>query len=263
MNLVDKRRVRAAFSRAAAAYDGGAALQREVQRRVLAAALAALPAPARALDVGAGTGALVAALREAQPACRVAAVDLASGMAAAARARTPSAAVAAADAEALPFGPARFDLYLSTSTLQWLPRLAPAFAEARRVLAPGGVLAVALFGADTLHELRSSWRAAAGRGATPTHRFATRDEVAAALLAEGFEGAEVTETRVVERHPDARSVLRGLKAIGATNAVPGERGLGGRAATLALLRAYEERHPALEGGVTATWHVVYALATRR
>ena len=36
MNLVDKRRVSAAFSRSAAAYDGRACVQRHVQDRVVA-----------------------------------------------------------------------------------------------------------------------------------------------------------------------------------------------------------------------------------
>jgi malonyl-CoA O-methyltransferase len=164
VNRVDKARVRRSFSRSAAAYDGHAAVQRTVQDRMLAAIAEIAAGPRRVLDVGSGTGALLARLAAARPALRTAAIDLAPGMAAATRARLPAALVAAADADALPFRDGAFDLVLSTSTLQWLPRLEPAFAEARRVLAPGGVLAVALFGARTLHELRDAWRAAAGAG---------------------------------------------------------------------------------------------------
>lgn len=262
MNRVDKRRVRAAFSRSAAAYDARASMQREVQDRVLALVAEAAPDARRVLDVGAGTGALLARLAAARPGLRAAAVDLAPGMAAAARARLPGAAVAAGDAEALPFRDGRFDLFLSTSAFQWLPRLEPAFAEARRVLAPGGVLAVALFGARTLHELRGAWREAAGPGpGERTHRFFDRDEVEAALRAAGLRVGAVVEEERRERHPDARAVLRALKEIGATAAVPGARGLGGRRATLELLRLYEARHGG-PGGVPATWHVVYALALR-
>ena len=71
----------------------------------------------------------------------------------------------------------------------------------------------------------------------------------------------VTEEELVERHPDPRDVLRLLKEIGASSAVPGPRGLGGRRATLAMLREYERRH-AGPGGVAATWHVVYAVGRR-
>jgi malonyl-CoA O-methyltransferase len=262
VNLVDKRRVRAAFSRSADRYDARAAVQRIVQERTLAILAEAAPAARRALDVGAGTGALLARLADARPELATAGIDLAPGMAAAAARRLGRATVAAADAEALPFRDGSFDLVVSTSTFQWLPRLEPALSEARRVLAPGGVLAFALFGARTLHELKEAWRAAAGpANAERTHRFPSADEVRAALAAAGLRARTVTEEEHVELHPDARAVIRGLKELGASNAVPGARGLGGRGATVEMLRRYEQRHGSPEG-VPATWHVVYAVAER-
>jgi malonyl-CoA O-methyltransferase len=259
---VDKRRVRAAFSRSAARYDARAAVQRAVQDRMLRLLAEAAPAARRALDVGAGTGALLERLAAARPGLVAAAVDLAPGMAGAAHARLPRALVAAGDAEALPFRAGAFDLVISTSTLQWLTRLEPAFAEARRVLAPGGVLAVALFGARTLGELKDAWRAAAGDDHPErTHRFFSRDEVERALAGAGLERVAAFEEDLVERHPDARAVLRSLKEIGARGAVPGARGLGGRTATLEALRIYEARHGGPQG-VPVTWHVVHAIARR-
>lgn len=261
MNPVDKRRVRAAFSRSAAAYDGRAVVQRAVQDRVLQLFSEAAPGARRVLDVGAGTGALLARLAAARPGLAAAAVDLAPGMAAAARARLPSAAVAAGDAEALPFRDGCFDAVLSTSTLQWLPRLEPALAEARRILAPDGALVIALFAERTLRELKESWAAASGPAGARTHRFFSRDEVAAAIAAAGLRPRSVFDEELCEHHPDARAVLRSLKEIGATSAVPGARGLGGRGATLEMIRRYEAGHRDARG-VRATWHVVYAVASR-
>lgn len=257
MNLVDKRRVRAAFSRSATAYDARAHVQRAVQERVLALVAEAAPAARRALDVGAGTGALLARLAAARPGLAVAAVDLAPGMAAVARRRVPGAAVAAGDAEALPHRTGAFDLVVSTSTFQWLPRLEPALAEVRRVLAPGGVLVLSLFGARTLWELRDAHAAAGGAG--PTHTFFTAAEVAAGLAAAGLEAGAVEEEELVEHHADARALLRSLKELGAGRAVPGDGGLAGRRATLELLRRYDARHREA-AGVRATWHVVHAVA---
>ena len=57
-------------------------------------------------------------------------------------------------------------------------------------------------------------------------------------------------------------MLRSLKDVGASSAVPGRAGLGGRGATLEALRLYEERH-AGPAGVPATYHVLYAVAVRR
>lgn len=261
MNRVDKRRVRASFSRSACAYDARATVQRRVRERVLALLAEAAPRPRRALDVGAGTGALLARLAESRPAL-AAAVDLAPGMCVAARAAAPGALVAAADAEALPFRAGTFDLYVSTSTFQWLPRLGPAVAEAHRVLVPGGVACLALFGARTLVELRDAWRAAAGAAASDrTHAFLGKEDVARALAAAGFQGRSVFEEDLVEWHEDARAVLRALKDVGAASAVPGRAGLGGRARTLEMLRRYDEAH-AGPAGVPATYHVVYAVAVR-
>lgn len=261
-NRVDKRRVRAAFSRSAGAYEGRATVQRRVRERVLSLVDEAAPRARRALDVGAGTGALLARLAADRPGLRAAAVDLAPGMCAAVRAAAPGALVTAADAEALPFRAGAFDLFVSTSTFQWLPRLEPAFAEARRVLAPGGALVVALFGERTLVELREAWCAAAPAGAPDrTHAFATAAEVTAALDEAGLAGATVFEEELVEWHEDARAVLRALKAVGASSAVPERAGLGGRARTLEMLRRYDEAHAGPEG-VPATYQVVYAVARR-
>lgn len=266
MNRVDKRRVRAAFSRSAGAYDAHAEVQVRVRERTLALMADVTPPSGRVLDVGAGTGALLGRLASERPSLRAAAVDLAPGMCARARVAAPGAALAAADAEALPFGAGLFDVVVSTSTLQWLPRLAPALAEMRRVLAPGGAVCVALFGERTLHELRDAWRAAAApRGqeqdapAARTHRFASRAALEGALAEAGLEPGAVIEEELVEWHTDARAVLRALKALGASSAVPGRSGLGGRRVTLELLRRYDEAH-AGPSGVPATYHVLYALA---
>lgn len=261
LNPVDKRRVGAAFSRSAGAYDARAEVQRVVQDRVLALLDVAAPGARRVLDVGAGTGALLARLLAARPGLSACAVDLAPGMCGTARVAAPGAAVSAADAEALPFRDGAFDLVVTTSTLQWLPRVSPALEEARRVLAPGGVLCVALFGARTLFELREAWREAGGERALGTHRFLAREELAAALAAAGLAVEETRDEELVERHPDARAVLRALKAVGASNAVPGREGLGGRRATLETIRRYEARHGGPDG-VPATYHVLYGIARR-
>lgn len=262
MNRVDKARVRAAFSRGAAAYDARAEVQPAVRARVLALAAEAAPDARAALDVGCGTGRLLADLLAARPGLAAAGVDLAPGMCAAARAAAPAAAVVAGDAEALPVRSATFDLVLSTSTFQWLPRLEPALAECARALRPGGRLVLALFAERTLHELKGAWRAAAaGRLPDRTHRFVTLGEVGAALRAAGLAPVRLLEEERVEHHPDARAVLRSLKAIGAQGAAPEARGLAGRAVTLEMLRRYEAAHRAA-GGVPATWHVVYAVASR-
>jgi malonyl-CoA O-methyltransferase len=224
---------------------------------------AAAPAPRTALDVGAGTGSVLEALLARDPRLVAAGVDLAHGMVRAARGRSGPRHVVG-DAEALPFRSGSFDLVASASAYQWMEDLRPAFAEARRVLAAGGSFACALFGGETLAELREAWRCAAPPGQSGdrdrTHAFFSRAEVANALEAAGFTSATVDVERTVEHHPDLAALLRALKRIGAGNAAPGAArgGLAERRLLLRAAEAYERRRDAR--GLPATWDVVYVTA---
>lgn len=264
MNPVDKTRVQAAFSRRAASYDARALAQSGARERVAALLEDHAPHARRILDVGAGTGALAARLTGASPGRRITLVDLAPGMCAAARSVVPRAHVVRADAEALPFREGGFEAVVSSSAFQWLSRLEPALREARRVMAPGGTIVLALFAERTLRELRESWLAVAGAAAAGRmHAFFRRDEIERAVVSAGLEPAIVEEEEIVERHADARAVLRAIRDVGAGNAVPRSEtaGLGGRRVTLALLDRYDGDHGG-PGGVPATYHVVYAVARR-
>jgi SAM-dependent methyltransferase len=98
----------------------------------------------RVLDVGCGTGALAAALTE-EAHARVWGVEPSDEMRAVARSRLPrGAGLKAGRAEQLPFRDAWFDgvVYSLVVHLVDRPR---AFAEARRVLVPGGRVVVSSF----------------------------------------------------------------------------------------------------------------------
>ncbi len=270
MNSVDKTRVRRAFSRRAAEYDAHAVVQRRAADRLLEIALPGTPVPRSILDVGAGTGALLARLAQVFPRATLAGVDLAAGMALAARRRSVRAHLGVGDAEALPFGAAAFDLVLSTSTLQWLPRLERAFAEASRVLVPGGTVAVSFFGGETLRELRGAWREALPAGACDrSHCFHGERDVAAALAEAGLAADVLTSERVVEHHAHPIALLHSLKHMGAGNAFAATdregcsppRGLGARGTLERMAHVYRLHHGGPEG-VPATWDIVYAVARK-
>jgi malonyl-CoA O-methyltransferase len=265
---VDKIRVRRAFSRGAAEYDAHAVVQRRAMDRLLELALPAVPVPRRVLDVGAGTGTLLARIAAIFPGALLAGVDLAAGMARTAQRRSAHAHFSVGDAEGLPFSTGAFDLVLSSSTLQWLPRLEPALAEARRVLSPGGVVAIALFGGATLHELHGAWREALPGGAPDRcHHFHGERDVAAALGGAGLAADTLTSERIVEHHAHPLALLHALKRIGAGNAAAetGQAGspcgLGARGTLERMARVYQARHGGPDG-VAATWDVLYAVAHR-
>jgi ubiquinone/menaquinone biosynthesis C-methylase UbiE len=101
------------------------------------AALAAVdPVPARALDLGTGTGQGAFAIARRFPGTEVVGVDLADAMLAEARRKTPAELVERVefengDASSLPFPDASFDLVAHANMI-------PFFDELARVLAPGG-----------------------------------------------------------------------------------------------------------------------------
>ena len=99
-------------------------------------------APQRVLEVAAGTGVVTRAMRERLPAATaIVATDLNPAMLeTAARIGTAGAVEwRQADAMALPFDDGSFDAVVCQFGVMFFPDKAKAFAEARRVLRPGGV----------------------------------------------------------------------------------------------------------------------------
>jgi SAM-dependent methyltransferase len=99
--------------------------------------------PARALDLGTGTGKAARLVARRFPEAEVTAVDLSPGMVAEARRLLPPelagrVRLEVADASALPYGNGAFDLVI-------LLNMIPFFSELARVTAPGGTLVVASF----------------------------------------------------------------------------------------------------------------------
>jgi SAM-dependent methyltransferase len=100
---------------------------------------AGLATGASTLDLAAGTGALTAPLAEAGLA--VTAVEPSAGMRAVLAERAPGVETVVARAEELPFADGAFELITVGNAWHWFDP-ATAHAEIRRVLAPGGTLAV-------------------------------------------------------------------------------------------------------------------------
>jgi malonyl-CoA O-methyltransferase len=126
----------------------------------------------------------------------------------------------AGDLEHLPLAAASIDLYWSSLAVQWcdLPR---ALAEARRVIADGGALALASLGPATFHELRSAF---AGVDAhRHTLSFHAPEELRNLAMAAGFVAVDVQNHTEIAYYPDFKSLLRAVKALGANQLGAGRR----------------------------------------
>ncbi|MGB8650510.1 MAG: class I SAM-dependent methyltransferase [Mycobacteriales bacterium] len=105
----------------------------------VAARTAAL-SPQRVLELAAGTGIATAALVRALPAARITATDLNPAMVSWAASRVEGATWQQADAQRLDLPDASFDVVVSQFGVMFFPDKPAAFAEAGRVLVPGGTL---------------------------------------------------------------------------------------------------------------------------
>ena len=273
----DPRAVRRHFARAAATYDNAAVLQKEVGSRMAERLDVVKLAPASVLDAGCGTGDAQAELAARFPEAWRVAVDAALPMLAVAKSKAgrrqsalarifstftgggagSGAGFVCGDIAALPFAASAFDLVWSNLTLQWMSDLAASLAEINRVLRVGGLVMFSTFGPDTLKELRAAF-SGVDRYAH-VGRFTDMHDIGDMLVHAGFADPVMDMELVTLTYPEARAMMRDLKAIGATNATRARpRALMGR-------RRWERALAALEtirrdGRIPATFEVIYGHA---
>ncbi len=261
-SMFDPRHVRRAFSRAASSYDAAAALQREVQKRLLES-LDYLDdrAPQVVLDVGSGPAHASAAMKKRWPRSQVIALDLAEPMLREAKKQAgwwrPFSRVCA-DAQALPLQDQSVDVIFCNLCLQWVDDLPAVFSGFRRVLKPGGLLLCSTFGPDTLFELNEAF--AAADDIPHVSRFPAIAQFGDALMMAGFRDPVLDRDLFTLTYDDLPALMRELRAIGATNAMRSRRHtLTGRGRFAAAQAAYEPLRRA-DGKLPSSWEVIYAHA---
>lgn len=262
---VDKHQLRRSFEKAAASYDAAAVLQHEVCRRMLSRLDYVRHEPAAILDAGTGTGNVIAALRSRYPRASIYALDIALAMVRRAQARVPwwrrlaggGVLPICGDLERLPLRAGAVAMVWSNLALQWVDEPQRAFAELRRVIAPGGLLMFSTFGPDTLKELRQAYQAADRYN--HVNRFVDMHDLGDMLLHAGFAEPVMDMEYITLTYADVRALMRDLKAIGAHNVTAGRRhGMTARAILEAVERSYETMRR--EGRLPATFEVVYGHA---
>lgn len=253
-------------------YDQHASVQKRIVSRLdQLVATHQQGTPAQVLDIGCGTGAMLATLQERYPQARLCGLDLAFNMAKQSELRLAgNALLVNGAAEQLPFRARVFDLIVSASTLQWVERLDVFFEECQRVLRDDGLLCLAFFGGRTLWELQESYREAVTRhfGAHDVridrlHRFREVEEVQRLISRFGYSQVLISKETEMEYHADVSDVLRSIKAIGAaTSARSNESGgLGGRKMLADMASIYDLRFKK-DGLVPVTYEVMYVVARR-
>jgi SAM-dependent methyltransferase len=176
-------------------------------------------APGHVLETAAGTGVLTRAVRAAVPGAEIVATDLNGAMVDWAAARTPGVRWQQADAQALPLPDAAVDVVVCQFGVMFFPDRPAAFAEAARVLVPGGTLVFSVW--DTIEHCAFAAALVDALAAvlperTPDfvarvpHGYADPGRITADLAAAGLAPQQVDTVRLTGSAPSARALAEGF-----------------------------------------------------
>jgi malonyl-CoA O-methyltransferase len=245
-----KERIAKAFSLRADAYDFAADVQ-----WLIAARLAERIEPAdftyrpRILEIGCGTGFLSARLMKAFPAGEMVLTDIVPSMLDRCRERVGNGPrYRVLDGER-PLGlTGSFDLIVSSLAFQWFVDLEAGLDRLRDLLAPNGRMLFATLGCKTFVEWRDAHAAVGLDCGTPNY-----PSMESFPWPKGWKN-RLDEELVRQPYSNGHDFVKSLKALGA-----GEPALGHRPLSTG---AFRRLLASLEGGFTATYHVLYG-ETRR
>lgn len=166
------------------------------------------------------------------------------------------------DDELLPFAAGVFDCIISNLHLHSVNDLPGLLVQCRRALAADGVFLATMLGGATLWQLRQCLYEAEQQvtgGVSPRIAPFVALQAAAGLLQRaGFELPVADNEVIAVTYPDAWALMRDLRGMGLGNALTDRlRRPTRRAVFVAASALYAEKFPAPEGGITATFDVVY------
>ncbi|KAG8895921.1 hypothetical protein FRC01_012126 [Tulasnella sp. 417] len=155
------------------------------------------------------------------------------------------------------------DAVVSCLSLHWVNDLPGALIQAREALKPDGVFIGAMFGGDTLFELRTSLQLAETEregGISPRVSPMTQTSDVSNLMARaGFNLLTVDTDEVKVAYPSMWELLEDLRDMGESNAVVERRHFLRRDTLLAASSIYKALHANEDGTVPATFQVVYMI----
>lgn len=258
--MLDQRRIRAAFDRAANGFETADFLHRDIRDRLLNRLRLVQIQPKRILDLGAGAGAAATWLAAHYPGSHVMALDASRQMLLSGGLKPGVQPVAAvcADAARLPVLDASIDLIFSNLMLQHCADPGAVLTEARRILRFPGLMIFSTLGPDSLIELRRAWAAADRR--SHVSLFIDMHDLGDALVHAGFAEPVLDVETLTVTYENVPRLMADLRGVGAINATDNRNpGLTGRRNWQRMLDAYEEFRNR-EDRLPATIEIVFALA---
>ena len=166
-----------------------------------------------------------------------------------------------ADEEALPFGPARFDLVASVMALHWTNDLPGALIQARHILKPDGLFMAAMIGGESLAELRRCLieaEAAITGGASPrVSPFVDGVDAGQLLQRAGFAMPVSDTDRLTVRYRSILDLMHDLRGMGEAAAFSSPSRPLRRDVLLRAGEIYAARHGDVDGRLPARFDIVW------
>lgn len=168
----------------------------------------------------------------------------------------------AVEGERLPFTEGSFACITSLLFLHWLNDLPGALLLLRRALKPGGLFLAALWGSETLRELRQAWLEAqsncTGAVSPIIAPFGDVQSYGDLLGRAGFI-RPVADRDIIEcAYPDLLSLLRDLQQMGEGNVLATQHRRALRRDVLAQAqKLYAKKFPAANRGIKARFEIIY------
>jgi len=167
-----------------------------------------------------------------------------------------------ADEEFLPFAPSSFDLIGSVLSLHWTNDLPGSLVQIARCLKPDGLFLGAIFGVDSLQELKWALVQAESEikgGVSPRiSPFAEIRDAGALLQRAGFALPVTDVDTITLKYSSPFDVMKELRGMGEGNAlVNRQKTLTGRAVLMRAAELYAEHFSDEDGLVSASFQVIY------
>ncbi|KAI6163234.1 S-adenosyl-L-methionine-dependent methyltransferase [Pisolithus thermaeus] len=152
---------------------------------------------------------------------------------------------------------------VSCLSLHWINDLPGVFVQVKEALKPDGLFLGAMFGGDTLFELRTALQLAEldREGGISPHVSPMTDtkDVSNLLGRAGFNLLTVDTDEVLVGYPSMWELLEDLKDMGEGNAIFGRRHFIHRDTLAAASAIYKELHGTEDGTIPATFQVIYMI----
>ena len=266
--MIDKPLLKKRFSDHAKTYDQFASVQKKMGTQLLKQldGKESEFAPIHILEIGCGTGYLTKKLSQQFPEATITAIDFAPGMIEIAKQRINDERVhfLCGDIEEMGLKE-RYDLIISNATFQWLNDMENTLIRLSHSLKNNGRILFSTFGAETFHELHTSFSRALQKWQIYTNArlgqpFYSLKELLELCdrtirLVHPHSNIVGIETIEKERFLSVRDFFTSLKKIGATNSNQGP--FFQRPSILKEMIKIYERDFQENGFITATYHCLF------